>query len=128
VAELILGIVVDILGHVPIQLEQAVDVGLAPAAPWHFAVLDATEFVALLLQVAFDDFDRGQEPEYGHVSLCETATPFLGKGRQRRWLLLLLHGSRYCSVGVTPCECNPMTGVPVRLLDGQETLAQKVDT
>jgi hypothetical protein len=80
VAELIFGIVVDILGHVPIQNEQASDVGSTAAAPWDFAVLDASQFVVLLPQVTFDDFDRGQEPENGDVSFGETATALFGEG------------------------------------------------
>ncbi len=81
VAELIFGIVADILKHVPIQHEQASDVGSTAASPLDFAVLDASQFVVLLPQIAFDDFDRSQEPENGHVSLGETATAFFGEGR-----------------------------------------------
>ena len=81
VAELILGIVVDILKHVPIHHEQSSDVGGTAASPWDFAALDASQFVVLLPQIAFDDFDRGQEPENGYVALCEKGTSFLGEGR-----------------------------------------------
>jgi hypothetical protein len=81
VAELILGIVVDILKHVPIHHEQSSDVGGTAASPWDFAALDASQFVVLLPQIALDDFDRSQEPENGHVSVCETATAFFGEGR-----------------------------------------------
>ncbi len=80
-AELILGIVMDILGHIPIQHEKASDVGGTAASPWDFAVLDASQFVVLLPQVTFDDFDRSQEPENGHVSLGETAASCFGEGR-----------------------------------------------
>jgi len=48
VAELILGIVVDILGHVPIQHDQTSDVGGTAAAAWDFAILNASQFVVLL--------------------------------------------------------------------------------
>ncbi len=75
-ADLILGIVVDILGHVPIQHLQGSDVGFAPAPSWDFAVLDASQFVVLAPQIGFQDFDRGREPENGHVSLGEIATSF----------------------------------------------------
>ncbi len=80
-AELILGIVVDILGHVSIQHLKFSDVGCTPASPWNFAVLDTSQFVVLLPQIAFDDFDRSQQPENGHVSLRETAAFFFGEGR-----------------------------------------------
>ena len=82
-AELILGIVVDILGHVPIQHLKLSDVGFTPAPSWDFAVLDSSAFVLLFPQIAFDDFDRSQETENVHVSLCEIATSFFSEGRQR---------------------------------------------
>ncbi len=81
VGELILGIVVDILGHVPIQHLQGSGVGWTPAPAWDFAVLDASQFVVLLPQIGFEDFGRRQEPENGLVSRCETATFFFGEGR-----------------------------------------------
>ena len=52
-----------------------------PAAAWDFAVLNASQFVVLLPQIGFDDFDRSQEPENGDVSFGETATTFFGEGR-----------------------------------------------
>src|SRR5260221_12818051 len=48
VGELILGIVVDILGHVSIQHFQGSDVAWTPTPPWDFAVLDASQLVVLL--------------------------------------------------------------------------------
>jgi hypothetical protein len=78
---------VDILGHVPIQHEKAIDVGFAPAPPWDFVVLDASQFVVLSPQIGFEDFDCGREPENVHVSLGEIATSFFiaisffGEGR-----------------------------------------------
>src|SRR5690348_4938039 len=81
VTELILGIVVDILGHVPIEYQKALDVGSTAASAWNFAILDASQFVVLLPQVTFDDFDRSQETENRHISHGETATAFFGEGR-----------------------------------------------
>jgi hypothetical protein len=63
VADLILGIVVYILGHVPIQHLKGSNVAWTPAPPWDFAVLDASQFVVLLPQIGFDDFGRRQENE-----------------------------------------------------------------
>src|SRR6266702_4945591 len=81
VADLILGIVVDILVHVPIEHFQGSGVGGTPAPPWDFAVLDASQFVVLLPEIGFEDFGRRQEPENGRVSRCETATTFFSEGR-----------------------------------------------
>ncbi|HYL43133.1 MAG TPA: hypothetical protein VEU97_07100 [Ktedonobacteraceae bacterium] len=74
VAELILGIVVDILVHIPIQLFKGSGVGSAPRPSWNFAVLDSSEFVILLPQIGFEDFGCSQEPEYGHVTLRNRRT------------------------------------------------------
>ena len=82
VGELILGIVVDILGHVRIQHAKGLGVGSIPTPPWDFAILDASQFVVLLPKIGFEGFERRQEAENVHVSLCETATA-LGEGRER---------------------------------------------
>jgi len=83
VAHLILGIVVDILGHVSIQHLEGSGVACTAAPPWDFAVLDAPQFVVLLPQIGFQDFGRREEPENGHVALGETATLCFGESRQR---------------------------------------------
>ena len=74
VGELILGIVVDILVHVPIEHFQGSGVGGTPTPAWDFAVLDASQFVVLLPEIGFEGLERSQEPEYGRVSRCEPAT------------------------------------------------------
>jgi hypothetical protein len=81
-AELILGIVVDILGHVPIQHLKGLDVGCTPTSTWDFAVLDASQFVVVLPQIALEDFDRSQESKNGYVSPCEIASSFFCESRQ----------------------------------------------
>ena len=62
VAELILGIVVDILRHVSIEDVQRRGVGHASARrqAWEFAILSPSEFGVLQPEIAFDKFDRGQ--------------------------------------------------------------------
>src|SRR5258705_3179499 len=77
VADLIIGVIMDILVHVLIQLLDRRGVGRIPASPWNFAVLDAGEFVVLLPQICFDDFCRRQESENVRVSLRKTATLIL---------------------------------------------------
>jgi hypothetical protein len=47
----------------------------------------SSPLVELLPQITFEDFDRCQEPEDGHVSPCEIvpsiALSFFGEGRKR---------------------------------------------
>src|ERR1700739_2808445 len=82
VAELVLSIVVDILGHVPIEVVEGGGVGrTAPGGqPRKFAGsgLDSAEFGVLQPEVLLDLFERRQEPENCGVSLVEPAT--LGGG------------------------------------------------
>jgi hypothetical protein len=62
VAELILGIVVDILRHVRIEVVQRRGVGRAPSRgeAGEFAILNSSEFGVLQPEIALDEFDRGQ--------------------------------------------------------------------
>ena len=83
VGELILGIVVDVLGHVPIQHFKCLDVGGTAAASGDLAVLDTSQFVVLLPEIGFEDFGRRQEPENVYVALGETTTSCFGQGRER---------------------------------------------
>ena len=61
--ELILGIVMDILGHVRIQHRKGSGVGSIPTPAWDFAVLDASQFVVLLPEIGFEGFECGQEAQ-----------------------------------------------------------------
>ncbi len=54
VGELILGVVVNVLGHIRVEDTQGGGVGCAPTPAWDFAVLDAAELVVLLPQVGFE--------------------------------------------------------------------------
>src|SRR5260370_19712028 len=75
VADLILGIVVDILGHVHIQIFKGIGVDVTPTPPRdyfavdYFVVLDSSQFVVLLPQIGFYDFVCCQESEHCYVSL-----------------------------------------------------------
>jgi hypothetical protein len=61
VAELILGIVVDVLRHVSIEDVQRRSVGPAPSREaGEFAILNSSEFGVLQPEIALDEFDRGQ--------------------------------------------------------------------
>jgi hypothetical protein len=61
VAELIIGIVVDILRHVRIEVLQRRGVSRAPATAGDFAILDPSEFVVLQPEIGLDLLNRRQE-------------------------------------------------------------------
>jgi hypothetical protein len=95
VAILIIGIVVDVLGHVGIKALKGGGVGGIPRTSWNFAILDTSEFVVLLPQISFQDFGRCEKPENSHIALRKSASSqarcfstwqlkSLG-GRGRRW-------------------------------------------
>ena len=77
-ADLIVGVVVDVLVHVLVQHRKRLGIGVIPDSTRDFGVLDAAEFVVLLPQISFDDFCCSQEPKNGRVPRCETATRFCG--------------------------------------------------
>jgi hypothetical protein len=61
VAELILGIVVDILRHVSIEDVQRRGVERAPSREaGEFAILNSSEFSVLQPEIALDELNRGQ--------------------------------------------------------------------
>jgi hypothetical protein len=65
-AELILGIVVDILRHVPIEIIQRVGVGRVPSGgkSWNLAVLDSAKLGILLPEIvdSADGWDEVLKP------------------------------------------------------------------
>ena len=74
-ADLIVGVVVDVLVHVLVQHRKGSGIGRIPGSPWDFVVLDSAEFVVLLPQIGFDDFCCRQESENVRVVPRETAAP-----------------------------------------------------
>jgi len=74
VGVLIVGVIVNVLRHVPIEDLNGGGIGWAPFSPWDFGVLDSAEFVVLLPQIGFDEFRRRQQPKNSLISRCETAT------------------------------------------------------
>src|SRR6202035_5454805 len=68
VAELALGVVVDVLRHVFVELLQRFGIGRTPAAAGDLAVLDAPELVVLLPQIRLEDLGGREEPEDGCVA------------------------------------------------------------
>jgi hypothetical protein len=81
VAVLVLGVVVDVLGHVHIQHLQGRLVPGNAGATGVLAVLDAAQLVVLFPQVGFEDFGGRQEPEDGHIAWGETTTGWCGERR-----------------------------------------------
>ena len=76
VAHLVVGVVVDVLVHVPVQHLDRVRVVRIAASAGHFAVLDAGELVVLLPEIGLDDLGRSEEPEnrrvaVGQATACE---------------------------------------------------------
>jgi hypothetical protein len=69
VGDFILGVVVDVLRHVGVELLHRLGKLRIPAAAWHLAVLDTRKLVVLLPQIGLDNFGRSQEAENVNVSL-----------------------------------------------------------
>ena len=73
-ADLIVGVVVDVLVHVLVQHRKGSGVGWISGSAGDFGVLDAAEFVVLLPQIGFDDFCCRQESKNVRVSHREINT------------------------------------------------------
>ena len=71
VAKLILGIVVDILRHVRIEIVQRVGVGLVPSGgkSWNLAVLGSSKLGILLPEIALDLLNRRQKSQDRDIAL-----------------------------------------------------------
>ena len=79
VSKFIFGIIVNILGHVPIQLSEGINICFTAAPAWYFAVLDTSQFIVLLPKVSFKNFGCRQEPKNGYISFCEISASFFGE-------------------------------------------------
>src|SRR5579859_2887972 len=71
-ADLVVGVVVNVLRKVPIDLFQAMDIGSAPAAARNFVVRNSGKLVILRPEVDLEGFSRGQESQNCSISCCET--------------------------------------------------------
>ena len=80
VADLIIGIVRDVLWHVSVELHEPVHIGLNDRIICRG--LDSTEFLVLLPQVSLDNLCRQQELQNRGVSLGE-ASSFAVLGERR---------------------------------------------
>jgi hypothetical protein len=70
VSELIVGVIVDVLVHVPIEDLESLGIGSIPAPARDLGVLDTTEFVVLHPKIGLEYFGRRCEAEQRSVSLC----------------------------------------------------------
>src|SRR5437762_10554002 len=78
VSDFIVGVVVDVYGHVFIQHLNGLGVIFIPSAARNLGILNAAEFVVLDPKVGLEYFRRRCESEQSGVSRCETAS---SKGR-----------------------------------------------
>jgi hypothetical protein len=70
VSDFIIGVIVDVYGHVLVKNPQGVSVVWIASATWDFGVLDAAEFVVLDPKVGLEYFCRRCKSEKGSVSGC----------------------------------------------------------
>jgi hypothetical protein len=72
-ADLVVGVVVNVLRKVPIDSCQATGVGSVPAAARNFVVPNSAKLVILRPKVDLQGLSRGQEPQDGGISCREAA-------------------------------------------------------
>ena len=79
-AELIIGIVQDILGHVAIKNRESSRVERVPSSGsssssgnFELCLPGSSEFPVLFPQIALEDFGRGQEAQDGGIASCKPA-------------------------------------------------------
>ena len=77
-SDLIIGVIVDVDGHVFIQYLNRLGICFIAGPARNFVILDATEFIVLDPKVGLEDFHRRWKPEEGCVSPRET-TACLGR-------------------------------------------------
>src|SRR4029077_185460 len=70
---LILGIIMDVLVHIPIENFQGLGVDWIATSSRDFAVLDACELVVLAPEIGLENFSRCREPEQGRVPWYKSA-------------------------------------------------------
>src|SRR5450759_5124806 len=80
--EFILGVVMDVLGHVPIEHLERLRVSRAAGTARYLAILDAAELVVLLPQIGLKDLRGSKESQYGRIAYSDSRLRF-GERRQR---------------------------------------------
>jgi hypothetical protein len=72
VSELILGIIVDVLGHVRIELNNSILVNCNWSSARYFAVWDSSELVILDPEIGLENFGRGSKPEQSGIAFGQS--------------------------------------------------------
>ena len=73
-SDLFVGVIVDVLWHVHVEVGQRGSVDWTATATRYFSVLHAPEFVVLYPKVALEDFSCSREPEKSGVVRGEATT------------------------------------------------------
>jgi len=68
VGELIVGIVVDVIGHVVINRLQGFGVSFVPASAGDLVILNSSEFVVLLPKIGLENFGCSKESEDRNIA------------------------------------------------------------
>ena len=71
-SKLILGIIVDVLGHVPIELNNSLLVIWDWSSALYLAVWDSSELVILAPEIGLENFDRGSKPEQSGIAFGQS--------------------------------------------------------
>ena len=69
--ELVLGVIMDVLVHIPIQNFQGSGVDRISSSARDFAVLVSPEFVILHPEIGLEDLRRSRESEHGGIARCD---------------------------------------------------------
>ena len=66
--DFIIGVVVNVLGHIAVQYRHRSRIGRIPASTRDFFIWNASEFVVLEPEIGLNDFSRRRKPKHGCVS------------------------------------------------------------
>ena len=69
-SSLILGIIMDVLVHVPIKNFQGFGVDRISCAARNFTVWDSSQLIVLDPEISLEDFRSRREPEQGGIASC----------------------------------------------------------
>src|SRR5882762_8266849 len=100
---LILGVVVDVLIHVRIELRHSVVVRLISSAAWFLTVLNSGEFIVLNPKIGFENFRCGGESEHSCIARVEVWFAFGScRGHERG-----TGSQQSCACRHTTKKCSP---------------------